>query len=73
MKIRKENAFWCDCTKEEKESLVVAFKSLQALLSLLDDGEKVISCGVEYTKEDIEDIRYLIGGIALGRGFKIEG
>lgn len=73
MEIRNEKNYVCDCTKSEKESLVVAFKSLQALVSLLDDGEKVISCGVEYTKKDIEDIRYLIGGIALGRGFKIEG
>ena len=73
MKIRKEKTYWYDCTKEEKESLVVTFKSLQALVSLLNDGEKVISYGVEYTKKDIEDLRYLIGGIALGRGFKIEG
>lgn len=72
MEIRSEEKYHCNCTREEKESIVVAFKSLQALDSLLFADEKIVSNGIEYTKKDIEKIKYLLGGIALGRGFKIK-
>lgn len=73
MKIENEKNYFCNCTREEKESIVVAFKSIQALDALIFADEKIVSNGVEYTKKDIEKIKYLLGGIALGRGFKIEG
>lgn len=73
MEIRNEKNYVCDCTKSEKESIVVAFKSIQALDALIFADEKIVSNGIEYTKKDIEKIKYLLGGIALGRGFKIEG
>lgn len=73
MKIENEKNYFCNCTREEKEGIVIAFKSLQALDSLLFADEKIVSNGIEYTKKDIEKLKYLLGGIALGRGFKIKG
>lgn len=73
MRINSQKIYSFSCTEVERESLKVVFSEiLKSLSCLLDNDEKIIDNSIEYTKNDIENMRCFLSGVAYGAKFEIE-